>query len=805
AVGGTRELRIGDDHGADFFRGDIAEVRLWGYSRGEIETRRDAYGTLDHRPAGLLANWHLAGDYRDAISGVAGTPVGAPALVGYVSPAQPATTPVDEFFNSLAQPLYGAGAAYVPRLNRALLVGGYQAGAASAAISAVDVGSGSSSPLGALPAALGLPAVAYAESNDTVYAFGGSPDTTDATVDTIYAINPNDGSVRALAAALPQPLYVASAVYHPALNKIVVLGGYNQAAGALDSVYLFDVASESIAAAPFSLPQAMYAQSAVYSGVDSAIYVFGGKTLTTVFDTVLRLTLAADGGGAVAILPATMPRPDSRGVAFEDPTTGLIYVAGGAATTRVLAFDPQTGELWRTPLELPVQPVNTAEPVAAPPASKIKLYSSAVYSPRNRHALIIGGAAGGVGSGGVWRVPLGDGPLVQLGQWDFFPFSSQNVTALDGDDRALVAGTNAGAWLFYTYGNDAQPTQTFYSLGGSASAVRWDPEGVRPYFAANKKVYLGWSSGATTQVHSDLWDVLAIEPAGANNPPQIGASSVNGDFTRVPSWYAATGSLSSYSYAAYGPDCSETPSITYGPGPLLLNEYYWAVSQVRLACSGHRPAMQAPTVDPAPHVFRMRRSPTTGAWSTADLGTLCDTNPFISRKIAFGRNRDLWVAGLGGVCRYPAANLPGSAAPQYSVYDLPYAANANNVSVDGDGRVWFSTDGGLSAFEVRRDGNASLGTLRASDFNRLNAPIGAANGSSALTALAAVGEKVFAARGQMIYSLSQRWNQVNPGGTIRKLWTARGRLFAADAATLHALQPDGLTWLHQPAVAHAVL
>ncbi len=803
-VGGTSELHIGNDRSIEYFVGDIAEVRLWGYARSSIETRRDAYSTLDQHPAGLLANWHLTADYRDALSGVAGTPVGTPALVGYVSPAQPATTPVDEFFNTLPEPLYGAGTAYVPRLDRALLVGGYRSGAASAAISVVDAGSGSSIVLGTLPAPLALSAAAYAESNDTVYVFGGSPSSSSSMVATIYAINPTDGTVRTLAATLPQPLHSASAVYQPELNTIVVLGGYSQAAGPLDSVYLFDVASESISTAPFALPQAMDAQSAVYSSVDAAIYVFGGKSVTSMFDTVLRLTLRAD-GGEVAVLPATLPQPESRAVAFADPTTGLIYIAGGTATTRLLAFDPQTGELWRTPLELPVQPVSTAEPYATPPASKIKQYSSAVYSPRNRHALIMGGGVGGVGSTGVWRIPLGDGPLVQLGKWDFFPFASQSVTALDGDERALVIGTNAGAWLFYTYGSDALPTQTFYNLGGSATAVSWDREGARPYFAANKQVYLGWPSGATSLVHADQWDVQAIEPTGANRPPTFGVNTVNAGFTRVPSWYAATGSLSAYSYATYGPACSTTSSIKYGPGPLLLNQYYWGVNQVRTSCAGTRPTLQAPTVDPPAHVFRLRRSPTTGAWSSTDLGTLCATNPFVGQKIAFGRNRDLWVAGLGGVCRYPAASLPDSAAPQYSVYSLPYATNSNNVSVDGDGRVWFSTSGGLSAFEARRDGNASLATLRASDFTRLNAPIGAANGASALSALAAVGEKVFAARGDMIYSLSQRWNQLDPGGPIQKIWTVRGRLFAASADTLHTLQPDGLTWLHQPAAVSAVL
>lgn len=814
AVGGTRELRIGDDQPWDYFIGDIAEVRLWNYDQGEIGLRRFMNSMPDEKPAGLVANWHLTGDTIDSISGVEGTLVGNGGFVGYVSPVLPPTTPVDEFFNVLPQPLYGAGSAYVPRLNRAILVGGYRAGAPSSIITAVDVASGATSALGTLPAVTGLPVAAYASANDTVYVFGGSTDTTDTTIDTISAINPETGVVRTLAATLPQSLYIASVVYHPKLNKMVVLGGYRLPEGALNTVYVFDVASETISTAGFSLPQAVYGAPAVYSGATGNIYLFGGTNGTDVFDAVLEIALQPNGtDGTITPLAARMPKADARTVAFEDPTTRMIYVAGGSATTRVLAFDPQTGELWRTPLEMPKDVANTAEAYYPAPASKIKPYASAVYSPRNRHALVLGGGVfGGNGTTTVWRIPLGDGPLVQLGKWDFKGFATGSITALDGAERALLVGMNAGAWQFYNYGFDALPSERYFNLG-ETSVVRWDPYGSRPYFAANNRVYLGWPNGATTQVHDAGWPVLDIEPTGSDTPPMFGVDTVNRDFTKVPSWFAALGSLSSYTYAQYGPNCSKTTSIRYKGISNFYYTDYWGITMPVLACTGQRPAQntadadspQTITTDLPPHFYRLRTT-AAGSWSSADLGLVCDTNVFTGRKMEFGTNGDLWVAGKGGVCRYPRNSLPGNAASAFNVFNLPYATASNNVSVDADGRVWFSTDGGLSVFEVRRDANVPVATLRASDFNRLNAPIGAANGSSGLDSLVAVGEKVFAGRetSDVLFSYANRWNQLNPGVVVKKLWTVRGRLFAATATTLQSLQPDGVTWIQHPAVVHDV-
>lgn len=244
-IRGTRDLRIGQDQSWDYFVGDIAEARIR-TGVGFYDMRRDMHVALDDDGSGtarpdLIAVWHLSGDYRDSIGNMHGTPVGSPQFVGYVSPAQRPTTPVDENFNTLPESMYGAGTAYIPRLNRALLIGGYRGGAAVNRITAVDVGNGRGATLGTLPAAVAVPAAAYAESNDTVYVFGGSTDFADTTVNTIYAVNPDSGAARVVSAVLPQSLYIASAVYLPRLNKIVIAGGYRQPQTPLNSVYVFDM------------------------------------------------------------------------------------------------------------------------------------------------------------------------------------------------------------------------------------------------------------------------------------------------------------------------------------------------------------------------------------------------------------------------------------------------------------------------------------------------------------------------------------------------------------------------------------
>jgi len=831
-IGGARDLRIGQDQSWDYFVGDIAEARIR-TGVGFYDMRRDMHVALSGDGSGtsrpdLIAVWPLTGDYKDAVGNMHGAPVGNPAFVGYASPAQRPTTPVDENFNTLPESLYGAGTAYIPRLNRALLIGGYRGGAAVNRITAVDVGNGRGAALGTLPAAVAMPAAAYAESNDTVYVFGGSTDFADTTVDTIYAVNPDSGAARVVGAVLPQSLYIASAVYLPRLNKIVIAGGYRQPQSPLNSVYVFDVASETIAPAGFTLPLPAYAMAAAYSSATGKVYLFGGSNYTSNYNTVWELALNDDGvTGAVTALPATLPAPDGRMVAFEDPESRLIYVGNGLQTDRLLAFDPQTGELWTTPVELPRNTAETAQPYYPPPASKIQPYASAVYSPRNRHALIMGGGAfGSSGSAVVWRIPLGDGPLVRLGRWDFIEFA-YNVNSIDGAGANVIVGAGNGALQYYDYqyNTGAAPLTTYYYAATGFNRVRWDESRQQPYLAQNGGVYLGWPNGSITTLFNPITcgvsgyrcPVLALEPAD-NQLPIIGLNGNTGTSPGgVNSAWVPYGSSSNYTYQARFPACSVSPDIRFKGWNFLTNTSdYWGLTYATfcgpalmastpLATTGVMTSVTEGIAAPAYSTVNLRRlrvSLVSGNWSEFDLGPVCDSSAIFPTAMAFGKNGDLWLAGTGGVCRYPAGGLPGSASPAYNVFNLPYATSATGVSVDRDGRVWFSTNGGLSAFEARYDGTASIATLRASDWNRFNAPIGSGAGSSSLTTVAAVDERAYASRGNMVFTFAPRWQQLDSnnnmfGRTVQKLWTARGRLFASTATGLHVLQPDGMNWDNQ--------
>ena len=359
AVGGTYDLHIGSDQNVEYFVGDIAEARLWYGARGSESTRHDLNIALTEKRPGLIADWHLTGDFKDAINGYDGTPIGSPAFSGFPSPAQPAVAQTDRFFNILPQATYAASTAFVPRLNRAILAGGYRASVPSAAITSVDAGSGAATNIGNLPAARAYAAAAYAALNDTVYVFGGSDQLhTTNDFDSIYAINPDTGAARTVAATLPAGRNNATAIYLDHLNKIVILGGWYYDAGVekyANTIYVFDVATEAISTAPFTLLQPGFGLAAAYSPLTQQVYFFGGSSDggVTFDDKAYALTLNANNSGSITTLTAKLPKADRGGVAVEDPITHLIYIINGQYNSNVVAFDPTTLELWRTPIELP--------------------------------------------------------------------------------------------------------------------------------------------------------------------------------------------------------------------------------------------------------------------------------------------------------------------------------------------------------------------------------------------------------------------------------------------------------------------
>ena len=236
--------------------------------------------------------------------------------------------------------------------------------------------------------------------------------------------------------------------------------------------------------------------------------------------------------------------------------------------------------------------------------------------------------------------------------------------------------------------------------------------------------------------------------------------------------------------------------------------------------SGNAPnAVAAPDAVAAPlyqprYLQAIRQHPSTFPDTEYDMGPLCNSGAIEPEHLAFGLNGDMWLAGPGGVCRYPNSSLPAFLPANIAgtisgsnVFNVPIGSLVHaGPSVDSDGRVWFGSSpsaatesGGLSAFEVLN--GTSAGAIRATDYNWLNSPLGSnvprtGAWDSHLDVVSANDEKVWMARDSDITTLAQRWGNLRgvQGQNIVHVWPARGRLFAASPSALFVLNPDGVTW-----------
>lgn len=815
AVGGAYDLRIGSDQNVEYFVGDIAEARIWAGAYGGEFLRRNMHHAINEKRPGLIANWHLTGDFKDSINGSNGTPIGSPAFVGFPSPAQPDVVQTDRFFNTLPQNTYAAASAFVPRLNRAIVAGGIRASAPSTAITAIDAGSGVSTNLGNLPAPRSYATAAYAPSNDTVYVFGGSDQVaTTNSYTTIYAINPETGAVRTVAATSPAGRNNAAAIYLDHLNKIVILGGwyYNPTEQYANSVFVFDVASETIATAPFTLPQPGYGLAAAYSPLTQKVYYFGGSTGAALVDTAYALTLNADNSGAITALTAKLPVADAGGGAVEDPITHLIYIANGVNGANVVAFDPASNELWKTPIELPRDDSGNL---------LIRPYSSVIYSPRQRHALVIGGGYYNTsGSNNVWRIPLGDGPSVPIGRWDFVNSFVGNLDYMSSVYWRVAMGRQSGAAQYFDSDKGVR-----YPPALGITALRdltIDPGDGTTWFSANTATSINIkrdNGGSLESIYSEA-KPSGVTPGNApgavqpyNGVPFFGGS---GDLL----WRNVNDIILGTWHHSFLPTGTSSWQWTHiNALAHRSSSEVWALVQpwAYVICLAQGPDSPNCGGDTGfrPYLGKLTYTFAGTAYADATYGYPCGTNLW-GKSLIIGPNGDWWIGGDGGVCRYANAYRP----------DLGYGGNlfvptigtgVVKLSADSDGRIWAAVmpdgsgnTGGLSAYEVLSTTNSPLGTVRTQDWNWLTAPIGTltsvANGwNSGIRTLTANGERVWMAlntdpNNGPLAMYSPRWQQLggqNQGSMwgVRKVFLARGRaFFATNGNRLVTLQPDGITW-----------
>ena len=817
AVGGAYDLHIGNDQTVEYFVGDIAEARIWSSALGGETLRRNMHHAINEKRPGLIANWHLTGDFKDAINGIDGTPVGSPAFVGFPSPAQPDVSVTDRFFNTLPQATYAAGTAFVPRLNRAILAGGYRAGVPSTAITAVDAGSGAASNIGNLPAARAYAAAAYASSNDTVYVFGGSDQLTTAdSFDSIYAVNPDTGAARTVAATLPAGRDNATAIYLDHLNQIVILGGWYYEGGVekyANSIYVFDVASETISSASFTLPQPAYGLAAAYSPLTQKVYFFGGSPDggATFDDGAYELTLNAGGSGSITKLAAKLPQADRGGVAVEDPVSHLIYIVNGQYNGNVVAFDPTTLELWRTPIELPRDDSGNL---------LIRPYSSVIYSARQRHALVIGGGYWtSAGDTNVWRIPLGDGPSVPIGHWDFVNSFLGNLDYMSSVYWRVSMGRSSSAVQYFDSDRGVRYPGALNATG--LGGMRTDPNDGSTWFTT-------WN-GNTLNVKHDTGSAIETrysETRGSpittgytpdavvpyNNHTPFFGNGYNLKWQNVNDYILGTWHDSFVGPGTGSWQWTHIPAIAHRNSSeawAIVEPWYYLICKP----SGPNAPNCGGPIATRPQLGRLYYEYYGTNYAENLYGYPCGVSLW-AKDLVFGQNGDWWIGGDGGVCRYSSLYPPTGYAGNLFVPTI--GANVKKLSVDGDGRIWAAlmpdtngNTGGLSAYEVLGPAN-TLGTVRTQDWNWLTAPIGTitslANGwDSGIRAITANGERVWMAlntdpNNGPLAMFSPRWQQLggsNEGSLwgVRHVFLARGRaFFATNGDRLVTLQPDGISW-----------
>jgi hypothetical protein len=786
----------GPDPNAYEFSGNIAEVRLWNVARGQDDIRRTMHVTLDEARPGLVANWRLGDDFDDSIGAHDGVAVGD-ANLAVTDPAvslQPARVPVDGTFNTLAATRSGAATAYVPNLDRALLISGSKGGTLSDNVDALDVSTGNVSPLATLPTSLTLASAVHVPSNDTVYVFGGWSSSLGGATDSIYALNPITGALRTLGATVPISTYEAAAVYHAGLDKVYLLGGIGSS-GAFTDVSVFDPATETITPTNFGLPFGRYGMAAAYSPASDKIYYFGGIEAGAV-NTIFEIALDEDGlNGTLTQLAATLPGSSSRFNAVRDPVTQLIYLLGGDYQDRVLAFDPLTGQLWQTPIEM----------------ENWRIRSSAIYSPRSRQALLMGGYNAGSQSN-VWRIPLGDGPAISLGRWDFPMPVGAGVAAIDGDETRVLIGTGGdGAWRYEDDGSRYHYTASILGSAG-VNDVRYNALNDHSWFATTDAGGQVDVDGSMTVYDSsvlgtDYVEAVYVDPGylSIDSAPYFGTrdeglkrktwqngwvwtTNFVGETVKAITrrdagdmWVISNGRLKQLTfdplaetdYGDYQCDLVAPADLAFGP-----NGDWWLVSSYQM--------MRAATAQD--HDLPPCLSSGTGA-----------LEPGVCRAPA---------ASYNGVCRILAADTPSVGNP----WEPSIGTLGTAVDVDSDGRVWVSLgsgwynteSGGLVAYEVV---GATPGKLYTAEYNWLNAPLGGlyvtSSGEdvvSGFTAVGAADERVWGGKydGRLV-TLAQRWQQLDESNdldqkVIEGIWTVRGRAFMATSDSLHVLMPDGQTW-----------
>ena len=138
----------------------------------------------------------------------------------------------------------------------------------------------------------------------------------------------------------PQPRYLATFVYDPVDQYVVLFGGSGSSGPMSDTwTYANGVWTDI---SPGSSPSARYAAFAAWDYADGYLVLFGGYDSST--GTLLNDTWTFVGGSWTSLSPTTAPAPRWRGAMAYDPTDHYVVLYGGDTGTAGTSIKSDTWE-----------------------------------------------------------------------------------------------------------------------------------------------------------------------------------------------------------------------------------------------------------------------------------------------------------------------------------------------------------------------------------------------------------------------------------------------------------------------------
>ncbi len=223
-VGAWRNEYFASPSTSHYFLGYISEARAWQTVRTQDQIRRSMHELIEGRPTDLLATWHLNANFNESVNNLPVTNSN-PCICGPAAPPVWRVSEVDANFNVLpAARFYGASAS-VPGSNTAYLIGGYDNNLnLLREIVAMDMSTGDTRVVANLPVAVGSQTATYVAATNSVYVFGGEIGL--AAQNSIVRYDLTTGLVTQLAATLPIPHFFGNALWHPGIQRVLLIGGY---------------------------------------------------------------------------------------------------------------------------------------------------------------------------------------------------------------------------------------------------------------------------------------------------------------------------------------------------------------------------------------------------------------------------------------------------------------------------------------------------------------------------------------------------------------------------------------------------